>query len=681
MKKRCLNCMKEYDEQYDVCPHCGFIDGTLPRELYHLHPGEILHRRYIVGTVVDYGGFGVIYRVWDAQMDQMVAIKEYFPSGLVNRAPGQKDVIVYSGKSKSIFENGLERYLMEARNMAAFSHPNIVNLYDFFEENNTAYIVMEFLDGISLKTYLAQKNGKLSYQETIDITAAILNALDEIHRHNIIHRDISPDNIFLCSNEKIKLIDFGAARFSNVEKEETRSIVLKPGFAPPEQYRSKSLQGPFTDLYALGACMYRAITGVMPEESLSRMLEDHLKEPGELAADLPEHINNTIMKAMALSPEYRFQNVREFQEALSGKKKVVSLQKEVKKRQTKRKWILAAAVLVLLLGCAGGYYGIINHTRLIRVSNYSGKVEFYVPESKYEYFSKVKNDFEKDAENQGEKIILRSVADQEYDQIVEKKLAEKDKPAIYFSDDLDEYNLDQSENLQSNVIDKMENLNDNFYFLSDYYQKGGDSRKIPMGFSVPFILRNADIAKAQTGAPATMEDCQAKKKAVSAGAFPVIVNREMEPQISDFAEGTSYEVLEKEEGFHAFIENEAAYYVTDWEDYKTLSTDSNYIGMKTEITYPAEGVEMEVSMRDSISISDEINVQAKMIAEDFLVYVLNSQATYLSDFNDSVLPINKKAVEAFADIWTINLQSSIAPDDGKQQFERYLENCTVLINE
>ena len=678
MKKRCLNCMKEYDEQYDVCPYCGFIDGTLPKELYHLHPGEILHRRYIVGTVVDYGGFGVIYRVWDAQMEQMVAIKEYFPSGLVNRAPGQKDVIVYSGKSKSIFENGLERYLMEARNMAAFSHPNIVNLYDFFEENNTAYIVMEFLDGISLKTYLAQNDGKLSYHETINITKAILNALDEIHSHNIIHRDISPDNIFLCSNERIKLIDFGAARFSNVEKEETRSIVLKPGFAPPEQYRSKSLQGPFTDLYALGACMYRSITGVMPEESLSRMLEDNLKEPKELVPDLPEHVNNTIMKAMALSPEYRFHNVREFQEALSGKKKVISLQKEVKKRQTKRKWILAAAVLVLLFGCAGGYYGIINHTRLIRVSNYSGKVDFYVPESQYDYFNKVKEDFEKNEDNQGDKIVLYPVDDMEYYQTVENKLAEKGKPAIYFSDQLGDFSLDKSEDLKSNVIDKMENLNESFYYLSEYYENGGDSRKIPMSFSVPFILQNADVAKALAAAPATLGECQAKKKSIANGVTNITINMEMQPQISGFAGETAYDSVLSPEGFNIFVKNKTAYYVTDWEDYKTLCTDSDFIGMKTEIIYPAENVEMNVDMCNTISISDEINIQEKMIAEDFLIYVLNSQANYLSDISDSVLPVNKKAMEAFADIWTINLKSSVTSDVGKTQFEKYLKNCTVL---
>ena len=674
MKKRCLNCMKEYDEQYDVCPYCGFIDGTLPKELYHLHPGEILHRRYIVGTVVDYGGFGVIYRVWDAQMNQMVAIKEYFPSGLVNRAPGQKDVIVYSGKSKSIFENGLERYLMEARNMAAFSHPNIVNLYDFFEENNTAYIVMEFLDGISLKSYLAQNNGKLSYQETIDITLAILNALNEIHQHNIIHRDISPDNIFLCSNQRIKLIDFGAARFSSVEKEETRSIVLKPGFAPPEQYRSKSLQGPFTDLYALGACMYRSITGVMPKESLSRMLEDNLKEPKELVPDLPDHVNNTIMKAMALSPEYRFQTVREFQEALSGKKKVVSLQTEIKKRQFRRKWVLAAVVAVLLLGCVGGYYGIINHTRLIRVSNYSGQVEFYVPESQYDYYQKVEAGFEK---NQGEKIKLVSVPDASYDVKIKKELGDEEGPALFFNDNLEENELLKTEDLKENVIDKIENLDDNFYFLSDYYNKGGKVQRVPMNFSIPLILCNENVAKKLLVPPETMGELQLDETSRKNGKVDVIVNQEINPLISTFAGDITYEDKERSEGFKKFVKNKTAYYITDWEDYNTISIDSDYLGMQTDIIYPRYNVTMQVKMCNYISIADDINIQEKMIAEDFLISMMSSQATYLTDYNEYDLPVNRKAVEAFCDIWTINLKSGQSSGDGKEQFESYLDRCEV----
>ena len=158
------------------------------------------------------------------------------------------------------------RFLAEARNMAMFNtHPNIVNVYEFFEENNTAYIAMEFLKGMSFKQYIAAQGGKIGWQTAVSVVLSVLDGLKEIHRAKIIHRDVSPDNIFLVPTDdgkdyRIKLIDFGAARFASGEEEKTLSIILKPGYAPPEQYRSKSRQGPWTDLYAVGAVLYRAIT-------------------------------------------------------------------------------------------------------------------------------------------------------------------------------------------------------------------------------------------------------------------------------------------------------------------------------------------------------------------------------------------------------------------------------------
>ena len=146
---RCLNCMKTFDERFGVCPHCGFLPGTPPKEAYHLYPGTVLNGHYIIGTTVGFGGFGITYRAWDNVLDKMVAIKEFYPNGIVNRVPGEKEVIIYTGNRADEFLNGKIRFLAEARNMARFNtHPNIVNVYEFFEENNTAYIAMEFLDGM-----------------------------------------------------------------------------------------------------------------------------------------------------------------------------------------------------------------------------------------------------------------------------------------------------------------------------------------------------------------------------------------------------------------------------------------------------------------------------------------------------------------------------------------------------
>ena len=167
--KRCMNCMKEYGKQFEVCPHCGYIEGTEPKEVYHLRPGMILKERFQIGTVVGFGGFGVVYRAWDMTLDKMVAIKEFYPVGLINRVPGESKVIVFQNKRRE-FSVQLDRFLEEARNMAKFSnHPNIVNVYNFFEENNTAYIAMEFLSGSTYKSYLKKQNGLVKTEEAVKI--------------------------------------------------------------------------------------------------------------------------------------------------------------------------------------------------------------------------------------------------------------------------------------------------------------------------------------------------------------------------------------------------------------------------------------------------------------------------------------------------------------------------------
>lgn len=352
---QCQICGKPFDEAFGVCPHCGFIPGSKPKEAYHLHPGVVLRNRYVVGSTVGFGGFGITYRAWDRTLDKMVAIKEFYPNGIVNRVPGEKEVIIYSGNRANEFQNGKVRFLAEARNMAMFNtHPNIVNVYEFFEENHTAYIAMEFLEGKSYKQYIAEHGGRVDSQVAVSVVLSVLDALKELHKVKIIHRDISPDNIFLIpveagsENYKVKLIDFGAARFSSGEEEKTLSIILKPGYAPPEQYRTKSKQGPWTDLYAVGAVLYRSLTGRMPEESVNRMVEDHLPQPMELNPEIPQYLNDSIMRAMALNQELRFQNVDQFREAIQNKAKVLSVDGELKRRKMVRGISIAGICLVLV---------------------------------------------------------------------------------------------------------------------------------------------------------------------------------------------------------------------------------------------------------------------------------------------------------------------------------------------
>lgn len=361
MKVRCMNCMKEYEEGQAKCPRCGYVRGTRPREIYHLYPEMELADRYIIGTVVGFGGFGVLYRAWDRKLEHMVAIKEYYPAGMVTRIPGQKEVILYTGKKHDEYKNGLTRFLDEARNTARFSsNPNIVNVFDFFEENGTAYMVMEFLEGVSLKEYISRAGGRLPWQQAVEIGLRIIDALKDVHGAKILHRDLSPDNVFMCDDGKIKLLDFGAARFTGLDDEKTRTIVLKMGFAPPEQYRSKSQQGPYTDIYALGATLYRAITGQTPDESVNRQDSinhnegDTLKPMSQFVEGIPDYLDNAVLRAMALEPTLRFQNVQQMADALQNKKSYADLAKEIKRRKRRRAVGIAASLVILAAGAAAG---------------------------------------------------------------------------------------------------------------------------------------------------------------------------------------------------------------------------------------------------------------------------------------------------------------------------------------
>ena len=197
-KGRCFNCMELFDEGERICPHCGFQRSTSPKEAYHLYPGMVLKKRYLMGTVVGFGGFGILYRAWDAKLKTMVAIKEFYPAGMVNRVPGQKEVILSTGRGRESYQDLLCRFLDEARNTAKFNQSEeIVHVFDFFEENGTAYMVMEYLRGNSFKDEIRKSHGKVSWKRALEVIFPVIEALKQIHKEGIIHRDISPDNIFI----------------------------------------------------------------------------------------------------------------------------------------------------------------------------------------------------------------------------------------------------------------------------------------------------------------------------------------------------------------------------------------------------------------------------------------------------------------------------------------------------
>ncbi|MDE6254301.1 MAG: protein kinase [Lachnospiraceae bacterium] len=317
-KNLCPGCMAVLDEPDLPCPLCGFDKNTYSPSPRSLRPFTILSGKYLVGKVIGEGGFGITYIGFNLDTELPVAIKEYFPSELATRDIAAGNALsIFAGESQQLYKEGLEKYLREARNLTMFSDlPGIVTVKDFFYENETAYIIMEYINGITLKQHLIKVGGRMSQSEVIKMMKPVLESMIKIHETGMIHRDISPDNIMITRNNQIKLTDFGAARVCNGEDNKSITVVLKRGYAPEEQYRVKGSQGPWTDVYALCATMYRMITGITPQEALERIIEDSVEPLSKFDKEIWPEIEYAIMKGLSLRAPERFQNVGELVDAL-----------------------------------------------------------------------------------------------------------------------------------------------------------------------------------------------------------------------------------------------------------------------------------------------------------------------------------------------------------------------------
>jgi len=318
----CMSCFTQHAAPTNPCPVCGYDEATQELPPHILRPRTILNGKYLIGKVLGQGGFGITYIGWDLNLGIKVAIKEYYPSGFVSRettSVGNATVQPFTGSQGDFFLKGREKFINEARTLAKFfALPGIVSIKDFFQENGTAYISMEFIDGQTLKDYLSQMGGRLPAGQIFEMMKPVMSSLAEIHNAGLIHRDISPDNIMISKEGQMKLLDFGAARDFSDSGNKSMSIMLKPGFAPEEQYRTRGVQGPWTDVYALSATIYRCITGVTPEESVERTRRDEVRPPSMLGVAIDPAQEAALMRGMAVLQEYRFQNVSELYASLYG---------------------------------------------------------------------------------------------------------------------------------------------------------------------------------------------------------------------------------------------------------------------------------------------------------------------------------------------------------------------------
>ncbi len=414
----CYDCFEEYDEKLDMCPHCGYEEDDAEEETVHLKPGKMLKEKYIIGNVIGYGGFGVTYLGWDTSLEIKVAIKEYLPSEFSTRAQGQDNITIFNGDKTQQFYDGVEKFVDEANKVAKFRDTDgIVRIYESFKENNTAYIVMEYLDGQTLTKYMNEV-GLISAEETIRLMAPVMQSLQVVNEQGIIHRDIAPDNIMVTKDGRVKLIDFGAARFATTTHSRSLTVVVKAGYSPEEQYRSRGDQGPWTDVYALGATMYRMITGVVPPDAMERRAffegkgKDILVPLSKYSKDINENQETAILNAMNVRIEDRTADMAEFEEELNSEEKVMRKKGKIGIIDV-LKWPLWAKITVPSVASIVILLSVLFITGVIGF-NANEKRKFELPDGMSQVPSVISNDVYKAEMRLTDSVLLVSIVDKKY---------------------------------------------------------------------------------------------------------------------------------------------------------------------------------------------------------------------------------------------------------------------------
>lgn len=376
--------MELFGDEFEICPHCGYIVGTHAEEAIHIEPGTLLYDRYIVGKVLGYGGFGVTYLGWDGKLEQKVAIKEYLPGEFSTRMPGQSQVTVFNGEKNEQFHDGLKKFVEEAKHLAKFQNEQgIVKIFDSFEENDTAYIIMEFLDGETLTEYLKREK-TIPEDVAVAMLMPVMESLQTVHEKGLLHRDIAPDNIFLTKSGEVKLIDFGASRYATTSHSRSLTVIIKPGYSPEEQYRSRGDQGPHTDVYAIASTLYKMITGKTPPDAMERRAKyenqnkDILEEPHKINKKISLNRENAILNAMNVRIEDRTPNVATFIKDLNADPPVKRIYGKIKKIDI-YSWPLWLKILVPSLLSLILIFSMLLLTGVIKFSNFTE--EIVIPEN------------------------------------------------------------------------------------------------------------------------------------------------------------------------------------------------------------------------------------------------------------------------------------------------------------
>ena len=378
----CYNCFSQRESPEGPCPYCGFdLAENTKKFPVALRAGTVLNNRYIVGRVLGQGGFGITYLAFDTQLQTKVAVKEYMPNDIATRIEGAT-VSVAMAPKKDDFTYGAERFQEEARTLAKFiGHPNIAGVSSYFDANDTSYFVMDYIEGISFKSYIGNAGGRVSVDEALNIMIPVLRALTAVHQEGFIHRDVTPDNIYISKDGNVKLLDFGSARYSIGDKSKSLDVILKVGYAPKEQYIRRGRQGPYTDVYSCAACLYAALTGVLPPESLERLDQDELVPVSQAGIEIPEWLDRAILKGLAVQPEDRFQSAAEFLDAIENQIAVevpgaAPVQAPQAAKKSRTPLIAAVAALLAVAVGLGAFFGLRDGGgRVDPVSGLPGEVQ------------------------------------------------------------------------------------------------------------------------------------------------------------------------------------------------------------------------------------------------------------------------------------------------------------------
>lgn len=492
LNELCINCFRHTGGE-DVCMNCGTVQMSRPKQPYQLFPHTILKGKFIIGKVINNGGMGIIYKAYDMQHESIVAIKEFLPTqnSMVNRIPGTTQVSLINENDREAYEQAKKKFIEEAQIISNCGSESIVTIKESFEENDTAYVVMEYLDGISLREFLSMNDGGMDFDTAMSIITPVADALSVMHKNGYIHCNVCPDNIFVCVNQHVKLIDFSGAKKAGAFTQDEKSIVTKPGYTPVEQYTSTGKIGTYTDIYALGAVFYNIVSGKTPVESIVRDEKDTLQKLTKLGIDIPVYADKATMRAMALRPEIRFKNVDDFLLALQGKKKARSPEEEEKLRKLKRNLSITAIFVFMLLSVVAAYT-IKSVSSIIPTS--STEIELWYVESDNE---KINKRWEKLPDEYKDFVKRESLlfsadielktkgfsSEKEYKQALEKAFEKGEAPDIYQSDMLKkDKNAADLEKLYKELDD--EEFNGAYKSMKDIY---ADKNKIAFCYDMPVL--------------------------------------------------------------------------------------------------------------------------------------------------------------------------------------------------